>query len=165
MRRELQVRSSAERVASHLIPLFVLGALLAGCDGSERSLAPSRDGPLLSQSEGNKLGGRIAFHSMRDGDFEIFVMNADGTGQTQLTHNSSHEFDPMWSPDGKRIGFSSIRDFTGTDDFEIWVMNADGSDPVQLTNNAVNDFGPIWSPNGRRIAFASERDGATTSTS
>lgn len=158
MRQELHTQLAPGRVVSRLVPLFAFGALLGGCQGAERSLAPSLDGPQFSHSPGPGLTGKIAFHSLRDGDFEIFVMNADGSEQTQLTHNDSHEFDPTWSPNGKRILFNSVAaDFSG--DLEIFVMNADGTGITQLTNNDAQDFGVTWSPSGKQIAFASNRDG------
>ena len=142
---------------SRLIPVFALGTFLAGCQGAERPLAPSLGGPQFSASAGNGFSGKITFHSNRDGDYEIFVMNADGTAQTQLTHNFSDEFDPTWSSDGRQIGFTSFADGDG----EIFVMNADGSGITQLTDNVFQDFGPIWSPDGKKIAFISNRDGDT----
>ena len=99
--------------------------------------------------------GRISFISDRDGDFEIYVMNSDGSGVTQLTHNQASDGIPSWSPDERRIAFTSDRD----GDFEIYVMNSDGSSVTQLTrNDAVDSYG-AWSPDGQRIAFASDRDG------
>jgi Tol biopolymer transport system component len=158
MRKELDARLSPRRVVPRLIPVLALGVLLAGCQGAERPLAPSLPEPQFSHSPGAGLKGKIVFHSNRDGDFEVFAMNADGTEQTQLTHNDSHEFDPAWSPNGKQIVFNSIAaDFSG--DPEIYVMNADGSGIVQLTNNDAGDFGTVWSPNGKQIAFVSNRDG------
>jgi hypothetical protein len=85
--------------------------------------------------------GRIAFASNRDGNFEIYVMNADGSGVTRLTNNPANDW-PSWSPDGKRIAFDSNRD----GNFEIYVMNADGSGQTNLTNNQAEDWGPSWSP-------------------
>ncbi len=87
-------------------------------------------------------GRRIAFTSDRDGNAEIYVMNADGSGQTRLTDNSAWDDAPQWSPDGKRIAFESDRD----GDDEIYVMNADGSGQTNLTNNSAYDAGPHWSP-------------------
>jgi Tol biopolymer transport system component len=148
-------------IVSRLILLLVVELLLAGCQNAERALAPPPDRPQFSQSpddqsRGQRLKGRIAFHSNRDGDFEIFVMKADGSEQTQLTHNAFQEFDPNWSPNGKRIAFSSDRD----GDFEVFAMNADGSRVTQLTHNVGVDDGPTaWAPNGKQIAFISTRDG------
>ena len=69
-------------------------------------------------------------------------MNADGTGLTQLTHNSDRDSVPAWSPDGRRLAFHSNRD----GDFEIYVMNADGTGLTQLTHNSDADTAPVWSP-------------------
>ena len=92
----------------------------------------------------------IAFVSDRDGNREIYVMNADGTGPTRLTVDPAGDVDPDWSPDGSKIAFVSGRDDTYG---EIYVMNADGSGLNRLTNNAVLDFSPAWSPDGSKIAF------------
>jgi WD40 repeat protein len=69
------------------------------------------------------------------------VMNADGTGVTQLTNNiGATDFIPAWSPDGKHLAFTSDRD----GDFELFVMNADGTGVTQLTNDGFADFGLDW---------------------
>ncbi|MBK7780679.1 MAG: PD40 domain-containing protein [Ardenticatenia bacterium] len=103
--------------------------------------------------------GDIAFESMRDGNAEIYVMNADGSGQTRLTNNPAVDRDPAWSPDGRQIVFASTRDDSLVGNVEIYVMNADGSGQTRLTNNPAGDLVPAWSPNGRQIAFDSYRDG------
>ena len=100
-------------------------------------------------------GRRIAFDSDRDGNSEIYVMNADGSGVTRLTDNDAIDSFPTWSPDGRRIAFSSTRDGS----FEVYVMNADGSGVTRLTDNDARDWSPAWSPDGRHIAFESTRDG------
>jgi len=98
-------------------------------------------------------GAKIAFVSNRDGNWEIYVMNANGTDQTRLTNNQEDDLLPNWSPDGNKIAFMSNRD--GNDG--IYVMNADGSDQIMLTN--YDDSYPVWSPDGQQIAFSSDRDG------
>ena len=99
--------------------------------------------------------GRIVFGSDRDGDGEIYVMNADGTNQTNLTNNAVWDGEPAWSPDGSKIAFGSDRD----GNHEIYVMNADGTNVTRLTNDLEWDFGAAWSPDGAKIAFDSIRDG------
>ncbi|MFC1983785.1 hypothetical protein ACFLVO_02065 [Chloroflexota bacterium] len=98
--------------------------------------------------------GRIAFASDRDGNFEIYVMDTDGSNQTRLTNNAADNKHPDWSPDGSRIAFRSELNW----DEEIWVMDADGSNQIPLTNNPADDSHPAWAPDGSRIAFASDRD-------
>jgi dipeptidyl aminopeptidase/acylaminoacyl peptidase len=101
-------------------------------------------------------GTRIAFMNDYDGDFEICVMNADGTGIKQLTKNSAIDGYPTWSPDGRKIAFASNRD--GDDD--IWVMNADGSDQTNITSDdPTNNEDPHWSPDQRWIGTTTDAYG------
>jgi Tol biopolymer transport system component len=98
---------------------------------------------------------KIAFVSQRDGDAEVFVMNADGSHQTRLTDNIFFDNSPTWSPDGTKIAFATNRD----GNFEIYTMNANGSSQTRITNNTAGDITPSWSPDGTKIAFVSDRDG------
>jgi Tol biopolymer transport system component len=100
-------------------------------------------------------GTKIAFTSDRDVNKEIYVMAADGTGQTRLTDNAANDALPSWSPDGTKIAFTSNRD----GNWQIYVMAADGTGQTRLTDNAAFDFLPSWSPDGTKIAFTSDRDG------
>jgi Tol biopolymer transport system component/tRNA A-37 threonylcarbamoyl transferase component Bud32 len=98
-------------------------------------------------------GGRIVFSSNRDGNGEIYVMYADGSGQTNLTRNPANDWSPCWSPDGTRIAFTSERDGNR----EIYTMNAVGSGQTRLTNHPGVDDDPVWLPDGTHIAFSSTR--------
>jgi Tol biopolymer transport system component len=98
---------------------------------------------------------RIAFQSGRDGDTEIYVMNADGSNQTRLTYSQSDDADPAFSPDGTKIAYFSKRD----GEAEIYVMNADGTNQTRLTLNDEVDLDPSFSPDGTKIVFTSYRDG------
>ena len=96
-------------------------------------------------------GQKFAFaRYMGDFNFEIWVINADGTGQRRLTRNKLVDDAPDWSPDGKRIVFERGNYYTTR---AIWVMNADGTAQRRLTRNAQNDRAPDWSSNGRGIVF------------
>jgi uncharacterized repeat protein (TIGR01451 family) len=107
-------------------------------------------GPRFSR--GN---GRVVFASDRDGNPEVYAMNADGSGVQRLTNAPGTDQDAAWSRDGTRLVFSSTRDGNP----EIYVMNADGSGQTRLTFDGAYDGAPAWSPDGTRIAFVSYRGG------
>ena len=96
-------------------------------------------------------GKRIAFTSDRDGDPEIYVMNADGSNPVRLTSMPGRDAHPYFSRDGRRILFQSPR--ANGADTNIYVMNADGSDQVQLTKLQGFAGVPSYSPDEKLIAF------------
>ncbi|MDX6510624.1 MAG: TolB protein [Gaiellaceae bacterium] len=91
--------------------------------------------------------GAIAYEHGRD----IWTINPDGTGAVQLTATpGTFESDPAWSPDGKKIAFTSVLDAPGGNS-QVWVMNADGSQAHPITTTGGGS--PAWSPEGTRIAY------------
>jgi Tol biopolymer transport system component len=106
-------------------------------------------------SAGTGTDWTLGFCSDRDGDNEIYFIDADGSNLRQLTFNSSSEAQLACSPDGGKFAFVSDRD--GNE--EIYVMNVDGTGLTRLTNDPGHDLGPDWSPCGTKILFASDRDG------
>jgi Tol biopolymer transport system component len=117
-------------------------------------------------------GTRLAFSSLRDltGDdavgsvANIWVMNADGSGQAPLTENTiaSTGLLAAWSPDGTRIAYQSGQDLGGDtngSEFNIWVLPVDGSlPPTPITHGTQSSsYEPAWSPDGSKIAFTSDR--------
>ena len=121
-------------------------------------------------------GKKIAFMSAQPGasgsnpDYNMYVMNADGSRLMQLTTAPGEDGWPAWSPDGKKIAFSSGRDDCGISNrpdcgrsgdigpfFDIWVMNADGSGQTRLTQG----FGQFlaWSPDGTKLVVSGDCGG------
>ena len=91
----------------------------------------------------------------RSEDYELFVLDLDGSVVHQLTDNDSTDDEPAWSPVGGQIAFRSDR----TGDVELFVMGSDGSGVRQLTDSPGEDWNPTWSPDGGSLAFASNRNG------
>ena len=109
-------------------------------DGSSQTQLTS-DAANDQEAAWSSDGTKIAFSTVRDGNWEIYVMNADGSGQTNLTNNANADIQPTWSPDGTKIAFSTVRD----GNYEIYAMNTDGSGQTNLTNESDSqDILPAW---------------------
>jgi TolB protein len=92
---------------------------------------------------GTRVNSKIYFSSFRDGQWDAYVMNTNGSGQRRVTAK------PIWSPDGRKIVYAT----GGPDNPDLYVKNADGSGLRRLTRGPAWDGGPAWSPDGRKIAF------------
>jgi Tol biopolymer transport system component len=102
--------------------------------------------------------GQLAFTTDRDGNDEIYLVNADGTGLQRLTSLPGADIQPTWSPDGSRLAFASDR----SGNFDIFVMDASGTGIFNLTKSPGDDFLPAWSPDGSKIAYVRDEGGFQT---
>ena len=96
---------------------------------------------------------KIAFASNRRGNWDIYIMNPDGSQQEQLTQNGAVDHSPVWSPNGEQILFVSDRD----GDHDLYVMDADGSQVQRIFQELAYRIEPTWSPDGERIAFHTKK--------
>jgi hypothetical protein len=141
-------------VVAIAVAIVAVAALLAtpalGIGDRLLSLIQGKQSRLDVQAPAWSPDGRtIVFVSWRDGNGEVYAMDADGGGPRNLTRHPAEDVRPAWSPDGRSIAFVRSRDRRS----EIYVMNADGSGKRNLTRSRGSDDYPTWSPDGRRIAF------------
>ncbi len=99
-------------------------------------------------------GTSIAFISSKDGNQEIYTVDADGTNLRRLTNTPAQEDSPEWTPDGKQIVYAS----NAAGSYQIWIMNADGTEQKKLTDGPAFNFQPSVAPDGKSIAFTSTRE-------
>ncbi|MBT8234108.1 MAG: translocation protein TolB, partial [Saprospiraceae bacterium] len=129
-----------------LIIIFTITTLL-GCDGPNKNKKAS----AINMDEPS---GTIAFTSSRDGNAEIYTVNADGTDLRNITNHPSFEYSTSGSPNGKFVAFYSNRDGNS----EIYLSNTDGTDVKRLTDHPAKDVLPSVSPDSKTIVLMSERD-------
>ena len=99
-------------------------------------------------------GSRIVFQTNRDLDFEIYVMNADGSSPTNLSRSRADDRFPTWSPDGSAIVWSRY-----DASFDLWSMSPDGSGQHAVVSTPYDELAPSVSPDGRSVAFQTDASG------
>lgn len=141
--------------SAYLLPALVLAVLAVVVIG----------GYFLYQRFGGSVGlslgrpARIAFMSDRDGNWEVYIMDRDGSNLANLTNDPGADGIPIYSPTQNRLAFASDRDGTSLD---IFLMDLDGGNLINLTNTPESNEIPIaWSPKGDYLAFASDQAGST----
>jgi Tol biopolymer transport system component len=100
-------------------------------------------------------GKQIAFCSSRDGEFDLYVMNAAGGEVKRIIKLDGMQARPCWSPDGKRLAFTWNR----AGNYDIYVVNLDGTGLIRITESPERDDYAAWHPDGKSLVFVGERDG------
>jgi hypothetical protein len=122
-------------------------------DGTSPAMATNSESDFIPNWSPDQ--DRIVFVSFRGGNFDLYGVNADGTGEVRLTEDPADDLGGVWSPDGEWIAFWSSRDGNA----EIYKMRPDGTEVTRLTSNSAQDMHPDWSPDGAWLTFNSDRDG------
>jgi TolB protein len=104
---------------------------------------------------------RLSENLIEPNNFEIWVMNSDGTNKRQVTKLGKASFAPYFLPDGKRIIFASNVHDPNKRDFDLYVINTDGTNLERITYNDTFDGFPMFSPDGKKLVFASNRNAKT----
>ena len=107
-------------------------------------------------------GRRIVFvRKDSSGKEQLWSMQIDASGLTQLSNGTSNDKDPSWHPNGRYIVFASDEAAPGSKayDYNIWIMSTDGTRRERLTENASHDDAPTFERRGKNIIFRSSRGG------
>ncbi len=103
--------------------------------------------------------GLIVFHSNRNGEYQVYVMDANGDNVRRLTNFAAPNSEPTWAPDGTKVAFTSGKD--DINNFTLYMINADGTEPTRLLEEGHGDnWYPSWSPLGDKVAFQSNFGGS-----
>jgi TolB protein len=144
-----------------------------GSDVKQLTRTPGYDGGPWWSPDGTKIVYRahhpkdsvelrqyrelLAQGLIRPSKVELFVMNADGSDNRQVTQLGGANFGPSWTPDGKRIIFASNHQNPRSRNFDLFIVNLDGSGLERITTNGEFDGFPMFSPDGKQLIWASNR--------
>lgn len=136
------------RNASSLLIWTLIIVCYTGCKDGPKSIAETSNTKITEPI------GKIAFTSNRDGNREIYLMDADGSNLQNISQHPAMEYGNSWSPDASSIATYSNRD----GNTEIYLLNLEGDSALRLTNDPREDVLPAISPDGKKIAFMSNRN-------
>ncbi len=144
-----------------------------GTDVKQLTTAPGYDGGPWWSPDGTKIVYRawhptdpdsiksyrelLAKRMIRPNRMELFVMNADGSNNRQITNLGGANFGPSWTPDGQGIIFSSNHKNPKSRNFDLFIVRADGTGLERISTNPEFDGFPMFSPNGKQLIWASNR--------
>jgi Tol biopolymer transport system component len=136
------------KTLTRIFLLTVFSIFLAFCiNREEASVDSSSEGDFIVKIP---FSGKIIFQSNFDGDNEIYLLSESSL--EQLTNNTWQDEYPVWSPDGKKIAFSSNRE----GQYDIFTMNSDGKEVVSITSSPMDEKEPAWYSDGKKLAFTRE---------
>jgi TolB protein len=156
------------KIFKYSVVFLCCALMLAGCGGTPagepaaEEPAPTEEAVVATEQEPTPtpkapIPCRIVYDSEGDNNRDVFVMEPDGSNQTNLSNHPANDFDPVWSPDGEAIAFLSDRENEQGEGRFVYVMKADGSGVKQLSTMPDSAW-PDWSPAGSQIAFGHDGD-------
>jgi Tol biopolymer transport system component len=131
------------------LPVLIAAAVAVACAVALSAVSEKAEATFPGKN------GRIVYASydrpFPKGDSEIYTINPDGSGKTQLTNNDRDDIDPAYSPDGKKIVYAGEVGPKGN--YELYTIGARGGGKSRVTHNDADEAWPSYSPSGKRIAY------------